>query len=167
MKKSFIYIFSLLILFSCKNEKKNPNHESLKIIVKARILEDDKFQVFYIDGVNKGYTENRRIWKTVKGSKAFQEITFLLPTIPTEFRIDIGENRHESIVEISKIILDDGNNQIEIKCDALHRFFKPNIYTKKVDCGYLRMVIDNRYDPFISSSALLNKKMELNFKGFF
>lgn len=126
-------------------------------------MEDDTFQVFYIEGENKGYTEDRRIVTHVKQSIEFQEITFQLNSIPLTFRIDLGENGYNSIVEVDKVILDNGNKKIELNSNVLHRFFEANIYTSKVGNAYHRSAVDGRYDPFIAATALLEKKLELEF----
>lgn len=164
LKKICIYIFSILILFSCRNTNQNNNKEIFKITLIAKVLEDDKFQVFYINMKNQGYTEDKRIVANVQRSLGYQEITFQLNTIPLTFRIDLGENGHNSIVEVDKVVLDNGNKKIELNNNVLHRFFEANIYTRKVDKGYHRNAVEGRYDPFINSTALLEKKLELEFK---
>ncbi|MCM4167881.1 hypothetical protein KCTC52924_01302 [Arenibacter antarcticus] len=164
LKNVFFTIMMVLILFSCNSRNKNVGKDYFKITLIAKVLEDDKFQVFYTDEKNKGYTENKRISTSVNKSQDFQEIPFLLNTIPLKFRIDLGENGHKSFVEIEKVILDNGNAKIELNSKVLHRFFKGNIYTEKVDNGYYRSDVEGRYDPFITSTALLEKKIELELK---
>ena len=165
LKSICLLIFLLLFLIACNNRTQNNNKNNFKITLKARVLQDDKFQVFYVDEKNKGYSEDNRITTSVYKSQDFQEITFLLNTIPLKFRIDLGENRYESIVEIEKVILDNGNDKIELDNSALHRFFESNIYLKRVQKGYSRKALDNRYDPFIESTPLLEKKIELQFSN--
>ena len=161
LKSICLLIFLLLFLIACNNRTQNNKKNNFKITLKARVLQDDKFQVFYVDEKNKGYSEDNRITTSVYKSQDFQEITFLLSTIPLKFRIDLGENRYESIVEIEKVILDNGNDKIELDNSALHRFFESNIYLKRVQKGYSRKALDNRYDPFLESTPLLEKKIEL------
>jgi hypothetical protein len=159
-----VSIFSILLLFSCNTRYKKVNKDIFKITLVAKVVEDDKFQVFYIDKINKGYTDDKRIVANVKQSIDFQEITFQLNTIPLTFRIDLGENGHISLVEIDKVILNNGNKKIELDSNVLHRFFEANIYTSKVGSVYHRSTVEGRYDPFISATALLEKKLELEFK---
>lgn len=162
-KGIFVSIISFLLLASCNTRNKNINGNFFKITLIAKVLEDDKFQVFYIDEIGKGYTEDKRITTKVNKSQDFQEISFVLNKVPLKFRIDLGENRHRTIVEIDKVILDNGSKQIELNSAVLHRFFDTNIYTSKVEHGYNRRDVQGRYDPFISSTALLMKKLELEF----
>lgn len=164
LKNVGVSVFSLLLLFSCSTRNKNVSKDIFKIILVAKVIEDDKFQVFYIDEINKGYTEDKRIIANVNKSLDYQEITFELNSIPLAFRIDLGENGHISILQVDKVILDNGNKKIELKSNVLHRFFEANIYTSKVGNGYHRNTVEGRYDPFISSTALLAKKIELEFK---
>lgn len=156
-------IFSILLLFSCNTRNKNISKDIFKITLVAKVMEDDKFQVFFIDEINKGYTDDKRIVVNVKQSLDFQEITFQLNSIPLTFRIDLGEKGYNSLVAIDKVILKNGSKRIELDNNVLHRFFEANIYISKIGSEYHRSTVEGRYDPFISATALLEKKLELEF----
>lgn len=157
-------IFSILLLFSCNTRNKNISKDIFKITLVAKVMEDDIFQVFFIDEINKGYTDDKRIVVNVKQSLDFQEITFQLNSIPLTFRIDLGEKGYDSLVAIDKVILENGSKRIELDNNVLHRFFEANIYISKIGSEYHRSTVEGRYDPFISATALLEKKLDLEFK---
>ena len=156
-------IFSILLLFSCNTRNRNISKDIFKITLVAKVMEDDIFQVFFIDEINKGYTDDKRIVVNVKQSLDFQEITFQLNSIPLTFRIDLGEKGYDSLVAIDKVILENGSKRIELDNNVLHRFFEANIYISKIGSEYHRSTVEGRYDPFINATALLEKKLELEF----
>ena len=100
----------------------------------------------------------------VKGGAYSQKLNFSLPGLPEKFRIDLGETGNEEEVIIEKIIIKHKGISIPIDQNVMHRFFKINIYGERTPWGYKRMSVGNRYDPFIESTALLHKKMELTYR---
>jgi len=175
MKNIFCLIL-ILIAFSCKKnensknsnqdliETKNKEDDQFKVIIEAVVKEDDKFQLFYVDNSPDGiFSPEKRVVFNLKGGDTPQKIQFTLPekVLPYKFRIDLGENNIETIVEIYDIKLQYNNRKILIDSLVLERFFQPNIYLEKLNNGYKRKVVDGRCDPFLVSTPLLNKKMEL------
>lgn len=171
-------LFFILINTACKNEKKdnlnldinvNQKVEStyiFEVSMEAIVKEDDKFQLFYVDSYpDDSFTPENRVVSIIKGSQDAQKIKFMLPEniLPYKFRIDLGEYKNESPIEINEINLKYNTNSIIIDKAILNRFFQPNIYLERVDNNYFRKFIDGRYDPFLVSTPLLNKKIELEF----
>ena len=76
---------------------------------------------------------------------------------------DFGENKIETPVKINSIELKYNSDSIVIDALVLEHFFHPNIYLEKGDSGYLRKTLNGRYDPFLVSTPLLEKKIELEF----
>ncbi len=54
-------------------------------------------------------------------------------------------------------------NEINIDKSLIDIFFQPNRYLQKTSNGYFRIVVNGKYDPFLESSPLLNKKIEIEF----
>lgn len=174
--------FSLVIIFiGCKNEKKYATDvvtskfenkqiiidNLFKVIVDITILEDDRLQLFYVDDTPDGaFSAEKRLEYNVKGNNSSQKIQFTLPEMvfPFTFRLDLGENKFETLVKINSIELNYNSESIFIDNLVLEYFFQPNIYLEKINSGFMRKIINGRYDPFIASSPLLNKKIELEFK---
>ena len=130
----------------------------------VKVEHDDKFQLFYInDSLEGGYSINKRLVNSFKGSNDFQPINFKLPSgvLPYKFRIDVGEKGIETLISIRNITLKLNNNVIQINDSAIERFFKPNIYLDKSGNDFIRKKVEGRCDPFFVSTPLLIKKMEL------
>jgi len=177
MKRAVLFLV-ISVFFSCKNEDKKKVQETMineqviekdniiKISINARFLEDDRFDLFYVaDFPENNFNEKERLSKYLKGNDHFQSINFELPNgvFPYKFRIDLGnnENKHLTPIEIKTIMLEFNGNQILIENSELDHFFYANEFLERTDNGYLRKEVNGRYDPFILSKPLLDKKMEI------
>ncbi|SKB50851.1 hypothetical protein [Maribacter arcticus] len=160
-------IFLILIFFvSCGSKEKKLQENSSRIILTAKVIEDDKFQLFYIDSANGKYNERDVVSVNVEGSQDFQSIVFKLPlkALPKQFRIDIGENKIESPVEIDTLKIVFGSKKLVMNNMTFNRFFKHNVYIEENEHGiYSRRIINKKYDPFFSSTKFLKKHLELKF----
>ena len=59
-----------------------------------------------------------------------------------------------------KLVLNE--NVINIDSKTLEVFFQPNIYLERVSNGiYLRKAMNGKYDPFLISKPILDKKIEI------
>jgi hypothetical protein len=176
--KRIAIIFLILITVGCKNKSQSTSDieiqetikeeakrdNQFKVIMEVTVKEDDKFQLFYIDDSPEGtFTPEKRVVVNLKGSDSSQKIQFRLPekVLPYKFRIDLGENKMETIILINEIKLQYNDEKIVIDALVLERFFQPNMYLQKTENGYLRKTIEGRCDPFLVSTPLLIKKMEL------
>lgn len=160
-------VFLILIFFvSCGSKEKKLQKHSSRIILKAKVIEDDKFQLFYIDSVNGKYNERDVVIVNVKGNQDFQSIVFELPlkTFPNQIRIDIGENKIDSPIEIDSLKIVFGSKKLVMNYMTFNRFFKHNVYIEENGQGiYSRKLINKKYDPFFSSTEFLKKHLELKF----
>lgn len=181
--KKIIFIAIAILSFSCKNEAntretntQEANTEEtkatevalkdniLKISINIVVPQDDKLQLFYVDDDPEGnFNPDKRLAINVKANDNAQKITFSLPegVFPYKLRLDLGENSFESAIYVNSINLELNNNVIDIENEVLERFFQPNIYLEREGNGFNRKVIDGRCDPFLLSTELLIKKMEL------
>ena len=163
LTRTALLLLSFLIFFSCKQANKAKIDEIFNITLNIKVFEDDKFKVYYLEKEHSGYDEKNKVEVNVTGSNSYQDINFALSQLPHKFRIDLGESGIESKIWISGVTIEYKQQKIGIEDNALHRFFKPNIYLKRAQKGYIRKTIDNRYDPFLESTPLLEKKIELEF----
>jgi len=159
--KLTLVLFFFLILLGCKEEN-NVNKE-FKVDITFKILEEDKIKLYYTRNKEDIYNEQDKQEILVCGSENLQTIDFVLKQIPYKFRIDLGENKNETTVYIASVIIKSKGRLIEINDKTIHRFFKPNIYLERQGYEYDRKIIKNRYDPFLESSNLLRKKIQLEF----
>lgn len=161
----FIKLLFIMVLFfavSCVNNKKNQN-TTFNITINLEISNDDKIQIFYIPKGDSVYRDTNLITHKIKGSNNPVELKFSLPNIPEKFRIDLGEEKIESPVKINQITLKAFDKIINIDGKTVNRFFKPNIFlieTSKINL-FLRQAINCTYDPFMESTPLLHKKIQL------
>ncbi|WP_394974403.1 hypothetical protein [uncultured Croceitalea sp.] len=137
--------------------------QELTIKIMFRLLEDDRIKFYYIPEHSNTYSEDNMIETKVKGSIEVQSIEIILNQIPKKLRIDLGEDKHETPISITSIIIGTTRDSIDINEKSIHRFFSPNIYAIKSENGFERKNLDNRYDPFLESTALLHKKIQIDF----
>ena len=168
MKKT-ILLPMIISMLSCINEKSTNNEidkNTFIVSLNLKIVEDNIIDIFYIgESPDDQFNEEERVTLDVEGSSDYQLIKFNIPKgiIPYKFRIDLGKNinKHETQVDISSINIELNGKSIFIDSTLLDSFFQPNIYLERNYRGYLRKIVDDKYDPFIFSKPVLNKKIEL------
>lgn len=178
MIKRAVLVFSILLFFSCKDEKKSMDapvdtviekvvkDDVLTITLEVRTEQDDKFEIYYVDDLpENGFSADKRLASYIKGGNDYQLITFTLPNKiwPYNLRFDIGDNnnKYETPVEIKSITFKYNGNIFEIDKSIMDSFFQPNVYLEPITDGYLRKIVDDKYDPFLIAKPILIKKMEL------
>lgn len=165
---SFLFLAMLsLALVSCKNEPKKDKDSTetqeekeivqdfLTITIRAKVTQDDIFELYFAEDVTAPYSADYRIGAQVKGQEGFQDIEFVLPerAYPFKFRFDLGLNGHSSAVDVESILFSSGAKNMLIPREELSQYFTPNPYLEAVSDGiYARMNIEDKYDPFITSS---------------
>jgi|AntRauMFilla1563_2_1112583.scaffolds.fasta_scaffold00031_10 hypothetical protein len=155
--------YLLLLTLSCA--KLEEKHTIVKIDLKS--LNDEKIQFFYTNNKIKYFTDELMFANKIEGSTQFQTVEFKLPKNfrLNRLRIDLGENKLETPIFIKNINISYGNKIIEIDENNMNRFFSTNIYLKTSDFViFERSYIAKKYDPFLKSTALLEKKMFLEFR---
>ncbi|MFD2551529.1 hypothetical protein ACFSQP_06845 [Bizionia sediminis] len=179
MKKTILFL-GLILCFSCKNETTNTKSQELQepepiakvtdniftFSVELKTEEADILELYYVDDFpDAPFTREKRMAKSIEAGSDFQTIEFKLPknSLPYKMRLDIGDNgnKFETPVFINSIKLTLNNNVIAIDDTLMDSFFQPNEYVTKIEGGYLRKTIENKYDPFITARPLLIKKIEL------
>lgn len=163
-----IKIWHLLLPFfftNCKDKSEIMREEfTFNVQLNLKVVEDDFFEVFYTDLNSKeGFTETKKVRKKIIGKDSFQNIQFdLNKTSLSKFRIDFGENKNQKDIILKNIIIKRNQDSIEIKNDVLHRFFQINKFLEWDKKGRLKIKeINKKRDPFIVSSSLLIKKIQL------
>ena len=172
-------IFLSFLIVACSSDKnggrtscleKFRNQEiddnSFQISLKLRIEKDDMLEVYFIeDPIVKAFQPDKKIRRKVLGSSNFQEVDFNLPKqiVPIKFRIDLGENIDQKKVDIDEIKLKYNKKTICIKDSLIQYFFVVNNFlTLKPKSGKFDIIEkQNKRDPFITSSPILNKKIKI------
>jgi len=179
--KNLVYI--VLVLFftiSCVNKNKtvtpnkstenekikdNKDNDVFKVYLDVKALEDDKFQLFYKDtSPDAKYDVKKRIEVKIKGSNDYQTVLFELPQniLPYMFRIDLGEAGYETPIDINFVKIEMNSKQILIDQTTINRFLSKNIYLETENgLTFQRKKVSGNYDPFLTSTTFLIKKIEL------
>jgi len=166
-KYSLLYkpfsILLLLILISCNKVES----DVINFNVKLKSLDDDIFQLFYIDDPKLSYTDSLLIRKKIIGKDQFQDLTFKIMSKKNilKLRFDIGEKGLNSGIVIESINIGFAEKSILVNESNFHRFFSPNIFINTQNFrSFKRKSINGKYDPFFLSKALLEKKMQIEFR---
>ena len=169
--RKIIFIAITLLTISCKNENKtnikNDKQKDTKeinsflsVTVKAKVQEDDKFQLYFSEAITGQYHPEDIVEVGVKGENKFQNITFDLPKYiyPIKMRIDLGVRKIETPVFIEEIVFSTGANKKIFTRFELLEYFRPNKYIDfdKSLNRYNRKTISDIYDPFIVSINISN-----------
>lgn len=127
---SGIITFVLLSRF-LKNSISN-ELEGAKVILTAKVLKDDVFQLLYWEGAQKKFKKENSVRTKVKGSEQFQEIVFELPALNDLYRLrlDIGENSQQQKVIIEKIEFNSATTDYEFNTSEFAKLFAPNKFVK-------------------------------------
>lgn len=161
--KSFLPCLLFMLVVSCRPIE----HHKTIIEIYIKSNENDKIQLFYLEKNQEKYDKDRLVVKGIKGMDDFQKVVFDIPKniLLKAFRIDLGERGYETVIDLKTIKLIYGDKIITIDQDTFKYYFKPNIYIEKGESNdFKRKKIKNKYDPFIESTAFLEKKMYLEFR---
>lgn len=163
--KNIAFCIVSFIMVSCVNDRSN-QRSSFDISINLEVSNDDKIQLFYIPFGDSIYRDRNLVTKKIKASDKPVIVMFSIPIIPEKFRIDLGEQKIESPIKINEIKITKNNKVINIEGNTVNRFFKPNVFLKETSQKniFLRQTINNTYDPFMESTPLLHKKIELEIK---
>lgn len=164
-----ILIFSFLFT-SCKNEAdantkqkvKEDNVEVFQFVVDIKTKDSTDVILYYKDGSNEWFVEEKAIWNNVKADEDFQTVVFNFEEgiIPNDFRLDIGRNefRNQQPIEIEKITMNYFGNTFEIEQERINFFFKPNqylIYNEQEKQYILQQDEIGNYDPFFETTPAI------------
>lgn len=157
-----VILFCAFLTFStCKNTTQTESekiNDYLIIDIKAKVLEDDIFEIYYSEDPKDLYLPENKVRANVKGGANFQNINFKFPdrTYPMKFRIDIGLNRNETIIEILEIKLSTGKNSKTFSGSEIGKNFRTNqfIQYNPSSNSFNRHILNGAYDPFLLSLDL-------------
>ena len=167
-KYPFLFLLSLsLLLASCKNEPKKDKEQVeskdekeivqdfLSITIRAKVTQDDIFELYFEEDVTAPYSADYKISTPVNAKEGFQNIEFVLPVrvYPFKFRFDLGLKGHNSVVDVESILFSTGANNMLVPREQLSQYFTPNPYIEEKGDGiYVRKSVEEKYDPFLTSS---------------
>lgn len=161
IKYILITLSGILTFVILSRYLKNANSYDLKevqVILTARVLDDDVFQLFYWEKSEPKFKIEKSIRTKVKGEGGFQEIAFELPTINDlyKLRLDIGENKDQQTVVIKGIQFLSTEGEYDFNADEFNQMFAPNKNVKVEGGGQFSGTIGTNgdrvfYDPYFVS----------------
>ena len=133
---------------------------SVQVILTAKVLEDDVFQLFYWEEEEPKFRIEKSVRTQVKGSPEFQEISFEIPEIKKlyKLRLDIGENDAQGAVTIKSLKFKDVDRAYDFDADRFNRLFAPNLYIRATGKHRFLGIQGQKgskmfYDPYFISIA--------------
>jgi hypothetical protein len=160
------YILLLLCVCSCKNtaEKIDPSLEDKLVLSFDALVEvDDEFQL-YFRKEDENFKETRSIKHDISGSNKYQTIQFVFNQLdfPQSIRLDMGMNTKQGPIKIKNIELKYNDHSHLFSIKELRKYFVANKYIDANfdELTFTPLVIDNDYDPFLTSfniSYFVNK----------
>jgi len=162
-------VLALFILVACKKERSADESKEdasqlpriYEVIVDLVIDTDDDLIIYYKDGQNQWFVEEKAVWRGAIASPTVQQVVFPLPEdiVPNDIRFDIGRNDFkEKTLEIKNITLRFRGKEFNIPQDQVMNFFKPNQYieynqaTKKFT---FKKDEEGNFDPFFETKPEL------------
>lgn len=160
----------VLLIASCKNKGKEDfenkiNEKKLEVFqftLNIKVKDTTDVILYYKDGSNEWFVEEKAIWNNVKADEDFQIVVFNFEEgiIPNDFRLDIGRNefRNQQPIEIEKITMNYFGNTFEIEQERINFFFKPNqylIYNEQEKQYILQQDEIGNYDPFFETTTAI------------
>lgn len=179
MKKHYLLIlmFGLTetMLISCADKQKGHNDILVSNVAFANGFAvnmwvsaemEDFFDMFYtVDSLDEKFSESKKIRKIIRGTGRPELISFLVNRENVlKFRIDLGRNQDQGGITIHSIEIRSKSKALMIKGNLLKYFFNGNRYMRILDNGEIQFSSNRSKVPFMTSSALLNKKMQIEFQ---
>lgn len=181
-KSIIVLVILLLSVKACKPENQSDkkdlsdskskaqelnDKDIFELEIKYKISKDDVFQVFYTNSDQENFSPKKTLRNKVSGSRDYTTVSFKLPKgeFPRKIRIDLGENKKQNRIAVENIQFRYNGKEINIEKELLPHFFVTNKFLDyNSSKGVFRSsIVNDRYDPFIISSALLIKKIEIEF----
>lgn len=175
MKKNIFYITSISLLFlSCNSNQKvdvtpekESNYENVTLIIEAKILHNDKFQIYYTNKPNIELNGENLLNKFVYGSDEMQTVVFEFPKNekPYKIRLDLGENEDQTNLTIKNISLRYKDEKINGDEGKFLDYWSANesLFYDSAKFIYNIVPFNNLHDPLLISNINLEKKL-LKFK---
>ncbi len=177
MRTKFVLAGLCLVLAfaSCKKEESKPDAPAdaetekvatFDVVVDLVIPTDEELIIYYKDGSNEWFVEEKAVWRVVKGGTNVQQVVFNLPenVLPNDIRFDIGRNEYKGLksLQIKKVAFHYYGKNIEIPGDQIMTFFRPNeyiVYDKAANQFTFKKDDKGNYDPYFESKPELYPKL--------
>lgn len=178
MKNILAVLLLTLLIASCadnkkkkiKEDKDNENssieevsevkEENLKVIINAKVLIDDVFEVYFYEVGEETFHSKDFVSSRVTGKLENQDITFILPdrTYPERLRLDFGKNEAQKLILLNSIKITYNKREYLFENQEIATEFKAS---KFIDFDKEKFIIktkpiDGRYDPYFYTKKVTN-----------
>ena len=166
MNSKYFYLMLIFTLISCneKSEKNIVSKDNFSVIIEGIFAKNDKIQVFYLTA-EKDWNDENSVVTPIYASGEMQKLQIDLPqkAIPTNIRVDVGENQFQSNITLKNISVLYKNDTINGDMEDFKMLFSPNefITWDPVYFGYKLSKINNSYDPYFIGNDLLIDKLDI------
>lgn len=172
--RASVYCFIILYVCACNRSQKEQNNIQVvpgeltnDFIVRMGIIasEPDVVDFFYVlDSLNEKFSESKKLRKNINGGDELELIEFVLEEKKAiKLRLDLGRNLRQKRIKINYIEIQNNKRTLLFNGNLLKYFFNENKYMNFSDNGIILFSPNDRKTPFMTSSALLNKKMKIEF----
>lgn len=174
--KKFIFtiLATILLLTSCKNDKKENNSGENKkevvlqtpftVTVNAIVKKDDVFQVYYNEDGKDTFAAEQAVTIATTGKEEAQDIVFTFPEAasPTSLRFDLGANKDQQSIKIISFKINYLDKAFEIAGIYFPKYFTPNPQIEfDSPTSTAKIIIDPKvmYDPIFLPTLELKKEI--------
>lgn len=156
---------NFFLSIACGNKMNEVSRERFKIEIEILIGKKDKLEIFFKEDEMEGYDEHHKVQKMVDGKSQVQKLEFFLPSgiFPSSIRLDLGENIKQEQVQLQHIKFTFNEELLEMSLDEIPFFFVPNQYINyDRSSGRAELnELNSKYDPYLESTPLLMKKLDI------
>lgn len=136
----------------------------VRISIKCKAVQNDNFQLFYRPVNDSTDRESNSMRREIKGSGAFQLITFSLPdTLKIKnLRLDLGDRYKVKSIDLEYILLSYNNSHLQVFNSASDLgYFTSNAFIKQVDHEHFTYLDIPEFDPFLYSKDLSSDYLQV------
>ena len=167
MRKFFLLITTMMVLFlsSCGKKEETVVEEKsdiFQVVLDVKIKDTTDLVLYYKDGTNEWFVDEKTIWNNLKGKDQFQTVTFDFKdgVVPVDFRLDIGRNefKNQQPFEIRSFTMKYYGKSYVIYQDKINLFFKANqfiTYDDKTKQYSLKKDDKGNYDPYFETAPTI------------
>ncbi len=136
-------------VFLLGRQKEKPTEIIFEL--KAKVLENDAFQLFYLLEDQTGFSEKQNISVKIIGDTIIQNIEFVLPIDKpiSKLRLDIGKNPRQKPMIIEYATLGALESSFEYQ---ISKSFSPNYFITYKNGAIVTSLDSEKYDPFFVSN---------------
>lgn len=183
MIKIFRFLFLLIILLGCKDEKVNSSEvidgpvevetdqlelkesDYFSLSMDVKIEEEDTITLFYLVSGQNSISKENSVSVDVKGADYLQNLKFKLnkDVLPTRLILKLGSKEKTQRIEFDKLTLTYNGNSIIIEKEKFFSYFNPNKFIDYNQNNFTATVSikNGDYNPFFVSRKLLEDKIDL------